>query len=247
MCRCTSRLKGGRPPDAEGLGRSRAGILVGSFSGPREGVACAGRQSLGQWERDISACGEKSSPSPWSSPRGEEMPSADSGLTVDPIRRSIDGVRPRDCRSSNPQPNAIPSPGGEGQDEGELPAPKAVTSLSRGGSPGQIESNLVQANDFHRRDAETRRDCEVGKARGSGWWCPVPVAGAAPIFAAWRLGVKKVRSSALTGASPTWSKQNFFSGLSGAGHEPPPGPGGMRDRRECRPTFFGQNRSRFDP
>jgi hypothetical protein len=134
VCRNTSRLKIGRPPDAEDLGQSRAGILMGSFSCPREGVACAGRQSLGLWERDISACGEKSSPSPWSSPRGEEihirclvvhrLPSTpgDQGL-------SAAAGRPIQCE----RPNAIPSPGGEGQDEGELPAPQAVTLSSVSG------------------------------------------------------------------------------------------------------------------
>jgi hypothetical protein len=75
VCIDTSRLRIGRPLHAEGLGRSGAGKLIGRFSGPREGVACAGRQSPGQGEEDISACGEKSSPSPWSSPRGEETTS----------------------------------------------------------------------------------------------------------------------------------------------------------------------------
>jgi hypothetical protein len=164
MCLRTSRLRIGRPPDAAGLGQSRAGILIGRFSGPRESVACAGRQSLGQGGKDISACGEKSSPSPWSSPprRGNSIgclavhrrlgTSGDQGL-------SAAVGRPILCE----RPNTIPSPGGEGQDEGELPAPKAVTSLLRGGSPGQIESKLVQVKSFHRRDAETRRDCQVGE------------------------------------------------------------------------------------
>jgi hypothetical protein len=101
---------------------------------PAIGVACAGRQSLRQWEKNISACGEKSSPSPWSSPRRRgnnirclavhRRPSTpgDQGL------RAAAG-RPIQCE----RPNAIPSPGGEGQDEGELPAPKAVTSSSVSG------------------------------------------------------------------------------------------------------------------
>ena len=87
MCTHISRLKIGRPPDAEGLVQSPAGILMGRFGGPREGVACAGRQSLGQWERDISACGEKSSPSPWSSPPGEEIISAALLFAVERVRR----------------------------------------------------------------------------------------------------------------------------------------------------------------
>ena len=101
---------------------------------PAIGVACAGRQSLRQWEKDISACGEKSSPSPWSSPpwRGNNIrclavhrragTSGDQGL-------SAAAGRPIQCE----RPNAIPSPGGEGQDEGELPAPKAVILSSISG------------------------------------------------------------------------------------------------------------------
>jgi hypothetical protein len=73
VCRNTSRLKIGRSARPAGLGQLPSGILIGRFSGPRESVACAGRQSLGQRGKDISACGEKSSPSPWSSPRGEEI------------------------------------------------------------------------------------------------------------------------------------------------------------------------------
>jgi hypothetical protein len=120
MCLSTSRLKIGPTPDA--------GIFIGRFGSPREGVACAGRQSLGRWEKDISACGEKNWPSPCSSPpwRGNNIrclavhrrpsTSGDQGL-------SAAAGRPIQCE----RPNAIPSPGGEGQDEGELPAPKAVT------------------------------------------------------------------------------------------------------------------------
>jgi hypothetical protein len=156
MCRNTSRLKIGHPPDA--------GIFIGGGGGPREGVACAGRQSVGPWGKDISACGEKSSPSPWSSPRGEEINIRRLAVHRRPGTSDDQGLlaaagRPIQCE----RPNAIPSPGGEGQDEGELPAPKAVISLSHGGSPGQIESKLVQVKNFHRRDAETRRDCGVGE------------------------------------------------------------------------------------
>jgi hypothetical protein len=106
VCIDTSRLKIGRPPDAGGLGRSGAGILIGRFRGPRESVACAGRQSLGQWEKDISACGEKSSPSPWSSPPGEEITFAAlavhrrASTSGDQGRRSIHRVRWLDCRSN---------------------------------------------------------------------------------------------------------------------------------------------------
>jgi hypothetical protein len=149
MCLRTSRLKIGRPADAEGRVRAGAGILIGRFSGPREGVACAGWQSRGQGEKDISACGEKISPSPWSSPRGEEKPSADSGFAIDRVRWLVERVRRLDCRSNEKRPHAIPPPGGEGQDEGELPAPKAVILSSVPGS-------------FHRGGAEMRRDCGMG-------------------------------------------------------------------------------------
>jgi hypothetical protein len=45
---------------------------------------------------------------------------------------------------------------------------RSITGISQGsrrkiGEGGGNESNQVQANDFHRRDAETRRDCEVGE------------------------------------------------------------------------------------
>ena len=112
----------------------------------------------------VSACGEKSSPSPWSSPRRRgnnirclavhRRPSTSGDQAL-----SAAAGRPIQCE----RPNAIPSPGGEGQDEGELPAPKAVTSFSRGGSPQQIESNLVRVRNFHRGDAEARRGCGVGE------------------------------------------------------------------------------------
>ena len=68
--------------------------------------------------------------------------------------------------------------------------------------------------------AETRRRGENAgwkKAPGSGAWRPVPVAGAGPIFAAWRLCVIKLGSLAPTGASPTKSKQLLF--FEGAGNE----------------------------
>jgi hypothetical protein len=85
MCLCASRLKIGRPPDAGEPGQIPAGILIGRFRGPPEGIPCAGRQSLSQWEKDISACGKKSSPSPCSSPRGEEKSSGTHiGLAVQP-------------------------------------------------------------------------------------------------------------------------------------------------------------------
>ena len=120
----------------------------------------------------VSACGEKSSPSPWSSTPGEEITSADSGVAVDRVRRStidrvsrwaIDRAQRRDRRSSDQHPNAIPSPGGEGQDEGELPAPQAVMFLSGGRSAGQGKSNLVQVKHFHRGGAEAPRKFRVGE------------------------------------------------------------------------------------
>jgi hypothetical protein len=152
VCIDTSRLKNGRPPNAKGRGWLSAGILIRRFSDPRDGVACAGRQSLGRWEKDISACGEKSSPSPWSSPPGEKITFAALAVYRQPStsgdqRLSAAAGRPIQCE----RPNAIPSPGGEGQDEGELPAPKAV-ALS-----------LVPGS-FHRREAETRSDCGVGES-----------------------------------------------------------------------------------
>ena len=55
------------------------------------------------------------------------------------------------------------------------------------------------------------------------------------IPAAWRLCVINVGFSALTGASPTKSKQLLvFPRMPGARREPPPGPGAMRDRRGFR-------------
>ena len=70
-----SRMRIGRPPDAEDVGQSHAGTWIWVFKDPRDGVACAGRQSQGQREGNISACGEKGSPSPWSSPprRGDNI------------------------------------------------------------------------------------------------------------------------------------------------------------------------------
>ena len=134
-----SRMRIGRPPDAEDLGheahgRSGAGKLITRFSGRREGVACAGRQSLGQGGRDISACGEKSSPSPWSSPRGEEIHIRCLAVHCRPSTSGDQGLSAAAGRPIQSElPNAIPSPGGEGQDEGELPAPKAVTLSSVSG------------------------------------------------------------------------------------------------------------------
>jgi hypothetical protein len=135
MCLRASRLKIGRSSDAEGRVRAGAGIVIRSFSGSREGVACAGRQSLGQCEKDISACGEKRSPSPWSSPRRR-------GNNIRCLavhrRASTSGDHDLSAAAGRPiqweRPNAVPSPGGEGQDEGELPAPKAVTLSSVPGS-----------------------------------------------------------------------------------------------------------------
>jgi hypothetical protein len=230
VCINTSWLKIGPTPDAGGLGQLPPGILIGRFSGPRESIACDGRQSLGQWGKDISACGEKElaltlvlSPR-----RGDHIrclavhrlpsTSRDQGL------RATAG-RPIQCE----RPNAIPSPGGEGQDEGELAAPKAVISLSRGGSPGQIESNPVQVEIFHRPDAETRRECARERMEMSG--------GAPPgdsnlgDFAAWR------DESGIFSAN--WSESNlvqanaFFSRVLGAGRELLPRSGRIRDRRGC--------------
>jgi hypothetical protein len=113
MCLRASRLKIGRSARPAGLGQLPSGILIGRFSGPRESVACAGRQSLGQRGKDISACGEKSSPSPWSSP-------------------NLGGLA-------------------AWRDE------SGIFGANRG------ESNQVQANELHRRDAEARKDCGVGE------------------------------------------------------------------------------------
>ena len=184
VCINTSRLNIGRPPDAEDRAQSGAGKLLWGLNAPREGVACAGCQSLGQRERDISACGEKSSPSPWSSSRGEEITSADSGFAVYRTRRStmdrvsrwaIDRARRLDRQSSDPHPNAIPSLGGEGQDEGELAAPKAVIPLPRGSSPGQGESNQVQVEHFHHADEPCRLGHEARQNRNRRriFHCPI--------------------------------------------------------------------------
>ena len=59
------------------------------------------------------------------------MHAGDSGFGVDRERRWNDRERRLDCRSNERRRNAIPSPGGEGQDEGELQAPKAVSRFSR--------------------------------------------------------------------------------------------------------------------
>jgi hypothetical protein len=235
VCIDTSRLKIGRPPDAEGRGQSRAGILIRRFSGPREGVAYAGRQSLGQGVKDISACGEKSSPSPWSSPpwRGNNIRCL--AVHRRPSTSGDQGLRAAAGRPIHREhPNAIPSPGGEGQDEGELPAPKAVISHSRGRSPVQIESKLVQVKSFHRRDAETRRNCEVGESTRK----RVEVSGGTRRGDSNLRGLASLRDeSGIFGANRSESNQvqanDFFSRAPGAGRAPPPGPRGMRDRRGC--------------
>jgi hypothetical protein len=264
MCLRTSRLKVGPSPDAAGRGQSPAGILIRRFSGPREGVACASRQSVGQRGKDISACGEKSSPSPWSSPPGEEITTADLGAAVYRIRRSIDRVRRWDWRSNEqrfpglkarkviargeaqrspgerpsigPRPvrpehrciecvglsglriSAPPDPGPPGRavtlqafgpDSNSLSlkfgynyaAPLELGNFDNfkdlelhlcraaGAAEGKPkESNPVQANDFHRRDAETRRSCGVeegarerGVASGAGGRSGSNLRGLAPL------------------------------------------------------------------
>ena len=134
VCRNTSQLETGRPPEAEDIGLSRVGKLIWAFNGPCEGVARADCRSLGKPEREISACGEKSSPSPWSSPPGEEITFAAVAVHRRPSTSGDQGLSAAAGRPIQwERPNAIPSPGGEGQDEGELPAPKAVTLSSVSG------------------------------------------------------------------------------------------------------------------
>jgi hypothetical protein len=149
VCFNTSRLKIGPTPDAAGLGQSPGGKLIARFGGPRAGVTCVGRQSMVQWKKDISACGEKNSPSPWSSPRGEEITLA--ALAVH-HRASTSGDQ---CLSApDPFSGCVLS---------TASCDTAWFSASRRGTGGiPKESNQVQANAFHRRDAETmRRDCGV--------------------------------------------------------------------------------------
>jgi hypothetical protein len=209
MCLCTSRLKIAPTPDA--------GIFIGRFSGHCEGVACAGRQSPGQWKKDISACGEKSSPSPWSSPQGEEIT-----LTAFAVHRLPSTSGDQRLSAAAPFSGYVLSSA----------SCEAGLSASRRGTAGIAkESNQVQAIDFHRRDAETRRDCGVGESARE----RVEMSGGTRRSGSNLRGLAALRDkSGIFGAN--WSESNLvqakiFSGLSGAGWETPPGPGGMRDRR----------------